>query len=185
MAARKSSKKTKSYSEAEKANALAVYVEKGPREAARETGIPARTIGRWAARQGLSTEVQAKTAKATATAREQAALRREKLRMLLLDKAVDVLERMDAPHKDFKVVGVGDHVSEIREVHYDLPTPGGVKDYAIAVGVLIDKYRLEMGETTDNRNTNVSGGLSMSLRGVPDDQLAAGLARLLGAGQQE
>ena len=185
MAPRKNPSKTpKSYSDGDKAEALALYVEKGPREASRQTGIPVRTITRWAAARGLSTEVETKTAAATAAAREKAALLREQLRHKLLEKAVDILDRMDAPHKDFKVVGVGDHISEVTEVWYDKPTPSGVKDYAIAVGVLIDKLRLENGETTDNRNTNVSGGLTMSLRGVPDDQLDAGLARLLGAADQ-
>ena len=67
--------------------------------------------------------------------------KREELRELLLDRAVELLHRLDDPHIDFRG-------KDARQVTF--PKPGGMdsKNYATAAAILIDKYRLEMGEAT-------------------------------------
>lgn len=52
------------YTDEQRAEALALYREHGPTEASRRCGIPPRTITRWATKAGVATEVTAKTAAA-------------------------------------------------------------------------------------------------------------------------
>jgi transposase-like protein len=182
MAKRKASKR-RTYSADQRTQALALYTELGPTEASRQTKIPARTISTWAKRAGLKTKVVATTAAATDAAKAKAALTREELRGELIEKTLQILRRMDAEHIDFKVVGQGEGVGAIEKVTYPLPTPSGVREYAVTVGILLDKYRLEMGESTDRRQLEHTG--SVALQGVPDDELRAGLSRVLAKLEQQ
>jgi transposase-like protein len=50
------------YTDEERTKALDLYLEHGPAEAGRRTGISARTIATWARRAGLKSESAAKTA---------------------------------------------------------------------------------------------------------------------------
>ena len=177
MGTRRSPKAAKRYPAAKKEEALALYVEHGPREASRLAKIPADTISSWARREGLSTKSVATNAAATEAAKARAAALREEIRLELLAKARDMLRRMDAEHIDFKVVGAGEGISEIKQVTFPRPTPTGAREYAVAFGILLDKYRLEMGESTDRRALEHSG--SLALQGVTDDELRASLARLI------
>ena len=130
------------YSPERKAEALLLYMNVGLAEAWRQTGIPKPTISSWARRAGLPhTNAATKTAEATAAAAEAAKLTRARLRGELLDKALDLLQRMDAQHVEFKG-------KDAQEVIYPIAPASAVQAYAISVGVLIDKYRLEMGEVT-------------------------------------
>jgi transposase-like protein len=162
--------KRRVYTRTQKDRALALYTAHGPRAASRKTKIPARTISSWAKRAGLKTEVVAKTAEATEAAAARATRIREELRAKLLDKALEVLGRMDVEHIDFRG-------KDAKKVTFPRPSPTGVREYAVAVGVLLDKDRLEMGESTDRRSLEHSG--SVALQGVPDDELRAALTRLV------
>ena len=66
---------------------------------------------------------------------------REELRVRLLEKALDALDRMDERHIDYKG-------NNALEVSWEVAPSGAFKDYATGAAILIDKYRLEMGETT-------------------------------------
>lgn len=175
--------KRRLYKPEEKEQALALYVELGPKEASDQTKIPRKTISTWAKRAGLATKVVATTSAATDAAKAKAALTRETLRSELIEKALEILRRMDAEHIDFKVVGQGEGVGAIEQVTYPKPTPSGVREYAVTVGILLDKYRLEMGESTDRRQLEHTG--SVALQGVPDDELRAGLSRVLAKLEQQ
>lgn len=160
----------KPYPEQKREQALALYVSHGPREASRRTKIPANTISSWARRAGLKTKVESITEKATAAAQAQAEKRRARIRAELLAKIEDILTRMDAEHIDFRG-------KDARKVTFPKPSPTGVREYAVAIGVLLDKYRLEMGEVTGRQSFEHSGDLT--LKQVPDAELRAGLVQVL------
>ncbi len=132
------------YTDAKREEAKTLYLEHGATETSRRLGIPRRTISNWTA--GLA---QAKD-KQTQAARDHLATlnaeRRENIKTLLLEKAEDLLGRMDEPHVDFKGKDAG-------QVTYPIATSSDVKNYAVAVAVLIDKYRLESGEATGRVET--------------------------------
>jgi hypothetical protein len=80
-----------------------------------------------------------------------------------MEKAVDLLDRMDAPLIDF----VG---KDGKAVEHPIAPAGAVRDYAVSVGILIDKYRLEVGEaTTRSESRDLTAQLS-------DDELDAAIA---------
>jgi transposase-like protein len=132
------------YSPEEKAAALKLYGEVGLAEAWRQTRIPKPTIASWARRAGLPhTDASAKTAVATMAASARADQLRAEIRLTLLEKVADLLGRMDGEHVEFK-----NSAKEIREVVYPIAPAGAVQNYATSVGILLDKYRLEVGEAT-------------------------------------
>lgn len=165
----------RTYSADEKAEALIVYASEGLSETARRTGIPKPTIASWVSRAGLPhTDTSAKTEAATQAAMERAHRLREDLRVRLLEKAVDLLDRMDAPHVDFKGKDAG-------EVTYPIAPAAAVQNYAVSVGVLIDKYRLEVGEaTTRSESRALTEGMDdherTALRDAIDGELARRMA---------
>ncbi len=133
---------SRTYSPDEKAAALVLYAEHGLAETWRRTGIPKPTIASWVTRAGLPhTDSTIKTRAATEAATERAERIRAELRLALIEKAADLLDRMDAPHVEFKG-------KDADQVEYPIAPAGAVQNYATSVGILIDKYRLEMGEPT-------------------------------------
>jgi hypothetical protein len=129
------------YTMDQRAEALAIYVQKGVAEASRQTGVPKPTIASWARRGRVHTVAPVKTRAATEMLMAQTAELRERLRYKLLEKADDLLDRMDAEHVDFKG-------KDVEEVIYPIAPAAAVQNYATSVGILIDKYRLEIGEAT-------------------------------------
>lgn len=132
------------WTEAQKAEALALAQEEGNGQAARSLGIPRQTIQRWMAAAGVepaTTEASGRTAVATEAARRRREFLRERLRTRLLERANMALDLMDRPHVDFK----GD---KGQKVLYPRPPATAVQAYATTAGILLDKYRLEVGEAT-------------------------------------
>jgi len=131
------------YTDEQKREAVDLYLEYGAAEAATRTSIPRRTISSWITKRGLA---QAK-GQQTEAARQQLAAknaeRRERIRTTILEKAEDILDRMDQPHVDYRAAG-----KELHQVEWDTARSGDVKNYAVSFAILIDKYRLEMGEHT-------------------------------------
>lgn len=128
------------YTDAERKAAIDLAVAEGLPTARRVTGIPKATIHSWVVRSGLELpEPTPVLVEANAKQAAMTQLRRAELREDLLAKAQELLDRMDDKHVEFKGSGP-------TEVTYPKATAGAIKDYAIAVGILIDKYRLEVGE---------------------------------------
>lgn len=154
------------YTPEEKAEALVLYASDGLAHAWRTMGIPKPTIASWARRAGFPhTDASAKTAAATEAAEDRAKLLRARLRLGLLEKAVDLLERMDAPHTEFKG-------KEATTVEYPIAPAAAVQNYATSVGILIDKYRLELGEATDRTETKtLTDGLTPEVKSKLRDML--------------
>ena len=171
------------YTDEQKAEALALYPELGVAETWRRTGIPKPTIASWARRAGLPhTDAATKTREATIAAAARADQLRAELRIKLLEKANDLLDRMDGEHVEFK-----NSAKEIREVRYPIAPAGVVQNYATSVGILIDKYRLEVGEaTTRSESRDITSDLTddelddaireaeEALRGTTPPQAAGG-----------
>lgn len=156
------------YTEEQKAEAVELAQEVGTSEASRRTGASATSIKRWTADAGLTDQTKREK---TEAAREQLAIqrakKREDLRNLLLDKALDLLGRMDEEHKDYRG-------KDVTAVYWDKAPSGATKDYATAAAILIDKFRLEMGEATGR--TEVHGDLDREIAsrlGEWERQLAA------------
>ncbi len=131
----------RTYTEEQRDEACLVYVEHGPSEAQRRTGIPTSTLHDWAQQRGIRTVRNQKTAEATEAAALDARAKRASLQCLLLDRALDALERMDQEHKDFRG-------KDATEVSWDKAPSGAMKDYAMTAAILIDKLRLEEGSAT-------------------------------------
>lgn len=129
-----------------KAEALKVIEREGNIERAhRETGIPRNTLWRWAEAAGIAPKATAKhlaqTEKARVSHEANVALRRAELRDRLIETAHDMIDRMSKPHVDFKG-------KDGMRVEYPIAPAEAVRNYAISLAVLIDKYRLEVGEVT-------------------------------------
>lgn len=154
------------YTMDEKAAALAVYVEKGVAEAWRQTGIPKPTIASWARRGNVHSDAPAKTIEAVEAARVRSMRLREELRYRLLEKAADLLDRMDAEHVDFKG-------KDVEQVVYPIAPASAVQNYATSVGILIDKFRLEMGEATGRtEHHEITDDLPADVKRTLRDRLA-------------
>lgn len=156
---------TRTYTDEEKAAALDLYVKVGLAEAWRQTGIPKPTIASWARRADLPhTDAASKTREATMAASARADQVRAEVRLKLIEKASDLLDRMDAEHTEFK-----NSAKEIRQVVYPIAPAGAVQNYATSVGILIDKYRLEVGEATSrSESRDITSDLT-------DDELDAAI----------
>ncbi len=136
--------KHRTYTDAEMSAALTAYVEIGPSKAAELVGIGKGTISGWAKRHELRTVRNQKTAAATAAAQADAAKDRAELDRLLIK----------LPRRLAEMV-----LKAIENGTIKLETAQDVKDLAIAMATILDKYRLEMGEHTgrEQRDVNISG----------------------------
>jgi len=160
----------------QRAEALAIYVQKGVAEASRQTGVPKPTIASWARRGRVHTVAPVKTRAATEMLMAQSAQLRERLRFKLLEKADDLLDRMDAEHIDFKG-------KDSDEVVYPIAPASAVQNYATSVGILIDKYRLEVGEATGRTESWTNDHIDHE-RGIAD-QIREELAQRAGRRAEE
>lgn len=119
------------YTDQDRQNALHLYTEHGTAETSRQTGIPERTIVRWANQAGLVSHADRKK---TQAAREA---RRSRIRDLLLEKTETLLESMDSSNAG---------------------------KLAVPIGILIDKYRLEMGEATSRSESLSDDAIDTEIR---------------------
>lgn len=83
----------RTYPAAEREEALRLYAELGPAEAARQTGIPAGTVRSWAARSGATGERTEQATAAVEAARLTWAQRRAEIRTRAGEAAAGFLER--------------------------------------------------------------------------------------------
>lgn len=115
---------------------LAYTLEHGIVEASVEYKIPRNTVWRWARKHGILETVPPKQTAAQSRLREE-------FREALLEQAMDMLERMNEPHVDYRG-------KDVEKVEWDKAPSADCRNYAVAAAVLIDKYRLELGESTDH-----------------------------------
>lgn len=129
------------YTPEQRQAAIARAQQIGTGKAARELGVKRGTLAAWVNRAGLTAPSQSeRTAAATAASLQHREALRVRVHTKLLRQIDRLLDRMDQPHVDFK--GSGNRVT------YPKAPAAAVQNYATSVGILIDKYRLEMGEAT-------------------------------------
>ncbi len=140
---------SRTYSDQQRAAAMVHAQRHGNGAAARKFGFPRTTIQKWMQSAGVepgTTALSGKTAKATEASRTRREYLRERLRTRLLEEANWALDRIHKPHIDFK----GDKVQKIT---YPVAPASAVQAYATTAGILIDKYRLEVGEATSRNES--------------------------------
>ena len=146
----------RTYSPEEREKALAACAESGPYQASKAEGAPSyATLCRWCKETGIATLHKEKTAAAIAAREAYCAAKRAELKALLISNAVDLAQRMHEEHIDFKSAGPAGPV----EVTFPKAPAQACQQYATAIGILLDKYRLESGEVTsrdEHRNINES-----------------------------
>jgi len=131
----------RSYSEEQKAEALAAYAEVGSQEAARRLHIPSQTIASWARRAGIQSNASDKTRAAVERMQEIRHERRERIKSKILEKAEFMVDQIGGS----TVVAVG-----ARGATVEVPiSPDGQQKLAQGARTLIETYRLEEGEATD------------------------------------
>ncbi len=129
------------YTDEQRTNAVALADEHGPAEASRQTGIPRRTISSW--RLPARAEDKKRTEKASAARDERHRKQRAQLGDVLLEKAVLFAEAL-TPGKDSR-------------------------NTATALGIIIDKYRLEQGEVTDRTESRTQSDLDREIQTRVDE----------------
>lgn len=107
----------------------------------KQTGIPTGTLSRWAKDAMVHRPVQKTGLEGMEARAKRLKARRDRVGEQVLRKAEDILKRMDMPHvqvltKDGDALGL------------PMAAAKDVRDYAVAFGILLDKFRLEMGEAT-------------------------------------
>jgi transposase-like protein len=134
------------YDTATKQQTVTLYREHGTAETSRRTGIEPRTIRLWAKNAGATAERQNERRDTIDGLQVENERRRAEFHHELFAKCVDLLRRMDQPHIDFRG-------KDARMVTYPIASSQDVKNYALAVGILLDKARLEEGKTTGRTET--------------------------------
>lgn len=129
------------HSDQTRADALADVPTLGISGVAKKHGLGKATISRWAEEAGIGTVPNEQTQAATEAARLRREATREVLKGQLLDKARDMLTRMDEEHVDYRG-------KDSDRVTWDKAPSGACQQYATAAAILIDKSQLLEGKAT-------------------------------------
>lgn len=160
----------RTYIEEERIAAVELVASVGLAEAWRQTKIPKPTLVSWCQKAGVERFRPEQTRMAVEAAQAKAAELRQQLTYLLLEKAVDLLGRMDAEHVEFKG-------KDADQVTYPIAPASAVQNYATSAAILIDKYRLEMGEATGRTESTLLSGRSDHEQRILGDIINAELER--------
>jgi transposase-like protein len=150
--------------------ALECYQESGAAVAARLTGVGINTIRFWAREAGVQPpdDYRAQFAKyaemGIAWTEAQVDAMRKDLRGKLIAMALRTVQRIDEPYED--------HTPSGKIIEHEAPPANATRDFAIAAGILIDKFRLESGEASQ-----IFG--SVDVLPALDDHEKAALAQVL------
>lgn len=149
----------RTYTDAQKADAVAIYVEHGLAEAHRRTGIPKNTIRDWATNAGIDTaaisgRASEKTAAANEARVEDMAARRAQLASDLMGDVNRLRGQLFAPCVERKVVtlaGSKDEVGtwELVDIDRDQPTFTDQKAIMTTIAIAVDKIQILTGEATE------------------------------------
>ena len=145
------------YTDEQRAEALALYIDHGAAQTSRQLDIPARTIRRWANDAGLAAARDKTLTEATAKLQANAERMRAEVRVRLMEIVLDAFDRMTQEHVDYRG-------KDAVRVTWEQAPSGDMKNYMTTAAIALDKYRLEMGESTDR--VEQAGSLSISVNGV-------------------
>lgn len=147
---------SRTYSQKDREAALAKCVEVGAYQASTDLGIPRSTLAFWMRRAGLHcTDNREKLVAANEERAVRIATKRTALQERMLEEAAYCMEAIHNEHVDFKSAGPSGPVKVI----FPVAPAAAVQHYATALGILIDKFRLENGEVTsrdEHRNVEQS-----------------------------
>lgn len=132
------------FTKAQKTEAVAMFHAEGVAATAAHYECSRQSIYNWV-RESIDTE---KTPEELLSESLYQATLRGSIRRRLLEKVDNLLDRFDQPHFDYRG-------KDATRVTWDSATSGDIRAYATSIGILIDKYRLEMGEATTR--THVEG----------------------------
>lgn len=143
----------RTYTPEQRAEALALYEEHGPREAARRCGIDATNITRWAKAAGVVTraiETKGVAIKASVLSMEQ---RKLNLAAGLMDDIERLRAQLWAPCVERKAMVVAQGLNagsaiEVAEVEHDQPTFGDQKSIMTSLAIAVDKVQILTGDVT-------------------------------------
>lgn len=135
--------KRREWTPEQRAEVIELYKVHGVAETVRRTGVPRGTISDWVRQAGAQTSVAKTTTEATAVSKARNNEKYEELKGLVLDAAKDMIVRTKRPHKDFRG-------KEAIEVWWDEAPADACKNYLTSAAIMIDKYRLMSGESTEN-----------------------------------
>jgi transposase len=139
------------YTPEQRKSAVDLYVAKGLKQAAEETGINKRTIQGWASKAGRSAELSENRKAATEAAAAEFERRRENLKLRLINELEAALDDMRQPFTK-TVVDQKGYEHEITNE----PEPSDRAKLATAAGILFDKLQLATGSSTSNtQNVNI------------------------------
>jgi transposase-like protein len=142
------------YTEQQKTEALNLYREHGPHEAARRTNIPVTTISAWAYRSGTRTDAPQRTRAAVEAAKANADARRQQLRQEILDSAIEAAQRIREPYKT--------HVGQQgKEVILTRPPADMVRNLMTAAAIGWDKETVAAGGVSDRKGHVIGEGFSL------------------------
>lgn len=147
----------RTYTDAEKASAVALAIEVGPTEAGERLEIPKSTVANWMTPEDqalLAERSTAKTAAATAAHALDMATRRADLASGLMDDVARLRDQLFAPCVERKVVtlaGSKDEVGrwELVDIDRDLPTFTEQKAIMTTLAIAVDKIQILTGEATE------------------------------------
>ena len=136
------------YTDEQRTEALTLYEEHGTAETNRRTGVPSRTLRRWANTAGVAAARELALIEGGARLNQIHEVLRAEARVLMAEKIVDLLERIDEPHTEYKAAG-----KELHTLKHPVATSTDVRNYVTSIKALVESYRLEMGEATGRIET--------------------------------
>jgi transposase-like protein len=150
----------RSYTDEQRATALALYRERGPAEASRRCGVPSATISKWAQRAGAVTETRQKVKAAVEAARLSREQKMEHLVDELLDATRETVADMSRPVKVTTITG--------EQLQLEKPQPKDRQALATSSGIMIDKILLLTGKANNRTETVGPDEFTSYLKGAWD-----------------
>lgn len=145
----------KTYTQAQKDAALALYETDGPTAVEKQLGIPKNTVAGWAKRSGVRTVRNERTRNAVEAKVVDGKLRRANITERLYGRAEKILDDLEAP--TFTTILKGEYgVENVRQL--DFVPPADVKTLLQALGTALTTTAKLESVDTDN---GVAGAVSM------------------------
>jgi len=132
------------YTDEQRTEALRIFEEDGAITAAETVGCNRTQIYRWH-KAHVAQHIEKNEDELRAEDAYQQAIRL-RARRRMLSRIDDLFDRMDQPHIDFKG-------KDADQVTYPTASSTDIRNYVTSIAILIDKYRLEMGEATGRIET--------------------------------
>lgn len=143
------------FTKAQRAKAVELAHLEGVAHAAEATGCSRQSIYNWI-KDSIDTE---KTPEEIQREALYQSTLRASIRIRLLEKIDNLLDRFDQPHYDYRG-------KDADRVTWDSATSGDIRSYATAIGILLDKYRLEMGEATSRSRLEGTDDIDRSVQNL-------------------